>query len=354
MNYLFFATLFFFPLSAAVHVPLVPKHSNMPCDERPYDVLGVGTAITDLLVPVSDEFLQKHAIEKGGSCVVAHTKIDQILLEAGIKPVVKPGGSCANMLKGLARLGQKPCFHLRDGIDEYGILYEKSLNEHNVAVKKVADSILPSGKLVCLMTPDKNRTFTVSPGAGSAFCSKDLDAHLFKQAKVVHLEGYSLRNGSLVEDAMKLAKEGGAYISFDPGCFQLVREHRQKLFQLMEEYIDLLFINEDELRELYPLSAIDACKEIGKLVPVTCVLLGSKGCLVGVKGTVYEVGVQNVAVVDTTGAGDLFSCGFLYGLLKGYDIEHAAKIGNLLGSTVVQTVGAEIPAERWQQLINTF
>ena len=266
-------------------------------------------------------------------------------------PTVKPGGSCANTIKGLGRLGLNVAYHLRDGIDEYGKMYETNLKENNVTVLKVEDELLPSGRLACLITPDKNRSFFSSPGAGNAFCPADLNSLYFKEAKLVHLDGYSLRNSGLVEEAMKLAKAHGARISFDPGCFQLIREHKELILRLLEEYIDIFFANEDEIQELLNMPPDEGCKTLSRLVPIAVVLQGNRGCLVGSNEKVLSVPVRTVSVVDTTGAGDLFASGFLYGLLQGYSLAKCAQIGNLLGSSVIQHVGAEIPASNWPSIL---
>ncbi len=343
----------FLPLGA-VEPRLIPKTAplkSIPKENAEYDVLGVGTAMTDLIIHVSDEFLIKHGGQKGGSRVVPSHKIDEILKDAKTSPVIKPGGSCPNTLKGLAKLGLKAAYHLRDGTDEFGINYVKSLNDNNVSVIKVDDDLLPSGRLVCLITPDKNRTFCSSPGAGAAFCCADLEPECFKKAKLVHLDGYSLRNRSLVEETMKLAKEHKAMISFDPGCYQLCQEHKELILRLMKDYIDILFLNEDEVQALFNLPPEKAAIAISQYVPISVILMGNRGCLVGTKEKIFKTPVRNVPVVDTTGAGDLFASGFLYGLLQGYNLERCAYIGNYLGSSVIQHVGAEIPKELWNDIL---
>lgn len=316
-----------------------------------YQALGVGTAMTDLIIPATDDFVERHAGKKGGSSVVTIAKVDEIIAEAHSEPIIVPGGSCANTLKGLARLGIPSAYHLRDGIDEYGRRYEQSLKDNNVAVIKVEDEFLPSGRLVCLVTPDKNRTFLSVPSAGAAFGPHDLQPDCFKNAKLVHLDGYSLRNESLVEESMKLAHANGAVVSFDPGCFQLVREHRNHILMLLRDYVNILFLNEFELQELVDLPIEDACRALSELVDICVVLQGENGCYVGTKNRVFHSPSRKVNVVDTTGAGDLFASGFLYGMLQGFSLEECAYLGNYLGSTVIQHTGAEIPDHCWPAII---
>ncbi len=351
---LFRCLLCLFSIAFLPVVATVPKTAPLkatPKQHTEYDVLGVGTAMTDLIIHVNDEFLIKHGGQKGGSRVVPNHKIDEIIKDATTAPVIKPGGSCPNTLKGLAKLGLKTAYHLRDGTDEFGVNYVKSLKENNVSVIKVDDDLLPSGRLVCLVTPDKNRSFCSSPGAGAAFCCADLQPQCFKKARLVHLDGYSLRNRSLVEEAMKLAKDNGAMVSFDPGCFQLCQEHKDEILHLMREYVDVMFLNEDEVKALFNTSAEDASIAMKEIVPISVVLMGNKGCLVATKEKTFKAPVRNVEVIDTTGAGDLFASGFLYGLLQGYSLEKCAYIGNYLGSSVIQHVGAEIPGECWTEIL---
>ncbi len=315
-----------------------------------YDVLGVGTAITDMLIPVSDAFLEKHNLPKGGSRVVQMEQIDELLQEAKGEAKIMPGGSSANMLKGLSKLGLKTAFHFRDGVDGYGIQYENSLKEYSVEPLKIDDLNLPSGLVICFITPDKNRSFVAAPGAGSSFSEQDLNHDHLKSAKIVHIEGYLLRNKDVARRAMQLAKENGALVSFDPGNFSLVAEHRELILELLENYVDIVFMNEDEMRTLFALPVIDGCKKLSTLVSTTVVLMGEKGCLIGSQEEVIASPAKKVTPVDTTGAGDLFTSGFLYGMLKGYDLLVCAEIGNYLGSEVIQQIGAEIPKERWQEL----
>lgn len=348
-------TLMIFSVYLQAEITLIPKTASLqssPKESVEYDVLGIGTAMTDLIIPVSDDFVHKHAGRKGGSSVVPIHKIEEIIKESSQTPIVKPGGSCSNTLKGLGKLGVKAAYHLRDGIDYYGEQYKKNLIDNNVCVIKVDDEMLPSGRLACLITPDKNRTFLSAPSAGAAFCPADLNPDCFKKAKIIHLDGYSLRNRSLVEESMRLAKEHGAMISFDPGCFQLACEHKDLILHLMTEYVDIVFANEDEIKILFDTTSEDACRAMSKLVKVAVVLCGNKGCLVATKDTLINVPVRNVAVVDTTGAGDLFASGFLYGLLQGYSIERCAYIGNYLGSSVIQHIGAEIPPDQWEAILS--
>lgn len=362
MNYLLsLIALFFFISPCSIfsvevetfELKLVPKtapNRAQPKENVEYEVLGVGTAITDFMIPVSDEFLMRHT-QKGGSSVVSIEKIEELIKESQANPIVKPGGSCPNTLKGLGRLGVRTAYHLRDGVDEYGIRFENNLRDNNVAVLKVNDTLLPSGRLVCLMTPDRNRSFLSFPGAGDAFCPADLEPLWFEKARIVHLDGYSLRNKSLVEESMRIAKEQGAMISFDPGCFQLAREYKELILFLLEEYVDIAFTNEDEMKELFDLPPEEACRAMSQLVGVSVLLRGDKGCLIGVEDALFTAPVRKVPVVDTTGAGDLFACGFLYGLLQGYDLKKCAYIGNYLGSSVIQHVGAEIPLECWDDIV---
>ncbi len=338
MNYSLF-TLIFLLLS----LELFPSNAK-------YDVLGIGTAITDILIPVDDAFLEKHNFPKGGSRVVPMEQLDALIIEAEEEAKIMPGGSTANMLKGLAKLGVKTAFHTRDGIDPYGKQYENSLRENNVLPLKIDDPNLASGRVICFITPDKNRTFVAAPGAADAFSAADLNSSYMKEAKIVHVEGYTLRNNNLTRSSMQLAKEHGALISFDPGNYSLVEQHKEQIVDLLTNYIDIVFMNEDEIKTLYALPAEEGCKLLSKIVPVTVILLGDRGCLIGFKEKVLAVPARRVTPKDTTGAGDLFTSGFLYGMLQGYELVECAKIGNYLGSEVVQEVGAEISSERWCDL----
>ncbi len=315
-----------------------------------YDVLGIGTAITDLVIPVSDHFLQTYVGEKGGATEVSVEKIDHIITMSQQTPTVKPGGSCANSLKGLGTLGMRTAFHFRVGDDSYGHLFQQSLKQHHVEPQVIIDPLDASGKLACLVTADHQRTFCVYTGASGNFCSSDLDPHLFTQATIVHIEGYALRNANLVERAMQLAKERGATISFDLGCFQLVREHNQRIKNLISSYVDILFGNEEEMTALWDLPLEATRLELHKIAPLAIILMGKNGCYITRAQHDCSVPSYPVPAIDTTGAGDFFISGFLYGYLQKWPIEKCAQAGNLLGSKVVQYYGASIPDEAWDEM----
>ena len=328
----------------------LPNFPVLDDTTRPYDVIGVGGCIMDIVVKVSQKTYKNLSGTLGGAQVVDEATLSKMIKSVESEPQLVPGGSCANTIKGLAKTGKKIAFFSKRGDDEIGTLLEKSLKMHKVE-PLLSISKQPTGHLASFVNPQGDRTFFVCPGATLDLTSKDFTNEVFKKGKIVHIEGYFLRNNDAIETCMKMAKEAGCLVSFDLGCFELVREHKEKVLNLMSKYVDILIANKFEAKELTGKSPKDACKEIQKIVKVAIVLTGKRGCWVGSQGKLVSSTGLTANVVDTTGAGDLYTSGFLYALLERKPLEECAYIGNLFGKSVIENIGAEIPEDKWAPII---
>lgn len=312
------------------------------------EVLGIGSPVVDLILHVDEAFIDKIDVSKGSSCYLEWQMFSKLLKEAPAdSPVIVTGGSCANTIKGLASLGLSTSFFGRLGTDPMGSYFLETILDLKIEPKLIKTDT-PTSQAISFVTPDKNRTMVFFPGAGKELSDQDLHEELFDGIRHLHIEGYMLGNGQLVEEAMRLAKGKGITISFDLGSFDVAKSHRSLIFYLLSHYVDIVFANHDEAKALTGLSGEAACKKLLTLVKTAVILLGAEGCLAGSSTEMVREKTRKVDVVDTTGAGDLFASGFLYGYLSGKPLSTCARLGNLLGSTVVTEHGAEISKANWQ------
>lgn len=317
------------------------------------EVLGIGAPIVDLILHVDDDFLQEHAPGyKGGGYRPGWEKFSKILeLASDNSPTIATGGSCSNTIKGLASLGVSTALFGKLGNDKMGDFFLEKIVPLGIESLHISCQT-PTAQVMCLVTPDKNRTFVVFPGAGDEISPNDLTDQLFEGIRHLHVDGYMLYNGQIVEEAMKRAKANGATVSFDLATFNVVNAYKDHILHLLDNYVDLLFANQDEATALIGLTDEEACEELLALCDTVVILAGADGCIAGSKEGILRQGTAKVDVVDTTGAGDLFASGFIYGYLKGMPLCKCARLGNLLGSTVVTVNGAEIPKHLWEKIEN--
>jgi sugar/nucleoside kinase (ribokinase family) len=315
-----------------------------------YDILGIGGPILDQILRVSDAYLSTIFGKKGGMLPVDLETLEKIIADSGSEPVSLPGGCARNTLHGLARFGEKCAFLGMVGKDARGKIYKRLLEEESI-VSLLIESETPTAIALALVTPDGERTMRTYQGASLETRGDHLDPHLFKQPKLVHLEGYTLFNDDLTESAMRLAKENGAKISFDLASFETVKKFKDHILYLLENYVDIVFANQKEVYALIGESdeAI-AADFLGDLCEIGVVLMGSKGCFVKQGAIKLHAPAYPVEPLDTTGAGDLFESGFLHGYMRGCPVDICAHYGAIAGRAVVQVIGPIIPHEAWEDI----
>lgn len=332
---------------------ITQEHRSM-IQHHPYHVLGVGAACMDLLICVNDDFLLHVPGEKGGSQSIEIEKLNQILSYSPLTPNVATGGSCANTIKGLASLNEKCALLSHIGSDVLGEHFSHYMKKMGI-VGLFSKSSGPTSRVLCLITPDGQRTMRFCAGCSEEMSDFFLHPDYFKGVKLVHLDAYTLRNGHLTRRAMQLAKEAHAKVSIDLSSFEIIREFHPLLLELIPQYADIVFANEDEIVTLTgQISPQEGCLKLQEMCSIAVVLMGKEGCLVGHQGQIMHSPAYPTQVVDSTGAGDFFASGFLYGCLHDYPLIKCARLGNLLGHAIVEVQGTELPAEKWQAIQMTF
>jgi sugar/nucleoside kinase (ribokinase family) len=314
-------------------------------------IVGVGSALVDILVHESDDFLQKHGAAKGGMLLVDKPFIEDLLNKLSVQPALVPGGSACNTAVGVGKLGGRSRFVGTCGNGRLGRLFKTDLEKQNVE-PALFTSDSPTGRVLSIITPDAQRSMFTYLGAASETRPAELSNGCFDHAAIVHIEGYLLFNPDLILAAAKSAKASGALISLDLASYTVVAESKTLVEQIVDDYVDILIANEDEAAAFTGFTNEEqALARLAEKAPVAALKLGHRGSYIACNQTVVHAkGLGSGEAVDTTGAGDFWAAGFLFGLVNGYSIEKSAKIGSVCGYEVCQVIGASIPDEGWQRI----
>jgi sugar/nucleoside kinase (ribokinase family) len=314
-------------------------------------IVGVGSALVDILARESDDFLQRTGAVKGGMVYVDNAHIEKTLSMASSVPTVVPGGSACNTVVGISQLGGAARFVGRCGRGAMGNFFENALRTRRVD-PKLSRSNTPTGRVLSIVTPDAERSMFTFLGAASETRPEDLREDYFSDAAVVHIEGYLLFNPEVILAALRAARSAGALVSLDLASFNVVAQSREFLSDVVREHVDILIANEEEARAYTGSSDRRQILEgLGRDVQIAALKLGPQGSWIAADGQVVCVPPQgDGGAVDTTGAGDLWASGFLYGLVAGYSLAKSGAIGSACGYEVCQVMGASIPEEGWQRI----
>jgi sugar/nucleoside kinase (ribokinase family) len=315
-------------------------------------VVGIGSALVDILIQESDGFLTASGAKKGGMTLVTDPNfIDTMVSKSKSSPSIVPGGSACNTILGIGRLGQPARFIGKRGKDRLGDLFEDALRRHNVE-PRLFHSATATGRVLSIITPDAQRSMFTFLGASSETKPEELLEAYFADAALVHIEGYLLFNESLILAALKAAKASGALVSLDLASYTVVEAAKNILEDIVHDYVDVLIANEDEARAFTGHADEDkALDALSKKAKTAVVKVGKRGSCISHKGQRARIGIMGSgSAVDTTGAGDLWASGFLYGLVNGYPVDKAGRIGAACGYEVCQVVGAQIPDQGWERI----
>lgn len=313
---------------------------------KKYDVTAVGNAIVDMLCQVDDGFMDSHTLEKGMMTLVDQNRSQQ-LFEAMSSITQQSGGSAANTVAGIASFGGKCAYIGKVSDDEAGKVFRHDMLAQGIDFDTAPgdEGQPPTAKCMIFVTPDADRTMATYLGVSTELAPDDLDGEKIRNAQVTYLEGY-LFDKELAKEAFNaaamMAHMAGNQVALtlsDPFC---VNRHRDDFLKLVDGHIDILFANEQELLALYQTENFDeAIEKIGQTVSVCAVTQGAQGATIIADGKKYTVAAEKVEkLVDTTGAGDLFAAGFLYGYTRGMDPQKCGELGAAAAAEVISHVGA--------------
>jgi sugar/nucleoside kinase (ribokinase family) len=311
-----------------------------------YDVLGIGNAIFDVLVQTDDGFLSSHGMTKGGMALIDEARAASIYQDMGPATEMS-GGSAANTIVGIANLGARAAYVGKIKDDQIGRLYAHDIRAAGVAFETgPAPGGPATGCSYILVTPDGERTMNTYLGAAQDLTPADIDEAQVAASAILYLEGYLWDPASAKEAFVKastIAHGAGRQVALTLSDSFCVDRYRDEFIGLMRNgTADLIFANEAELRSLYQTQDFDAAlKQLRNDVKLGVVTRSEKGCVVASSEGVIAVPAFPIQkMVDTTGAGDLFAAGFLFGMVRGASFENAGRLGALAAAEVIQHIGA--------------
>ncbi|HBL72887.1 MAG TPA: adenosine kinase [Bacteroidales bacterium] len=320
-----------------------------------YKILGMGNALTDVLVQLtSEDLLNELGLPKGSMQLIDEAtflRLQQRLVGMPLQWVC--GGSAANTITGVSRMGVRTGFIGKVHNDPVGLNYKKDIEQHGVT-PFMLEGEQPSGQAIVFITPDGERTFATYLGAASALEAKDLNPAHFNGFDLFYIEGYLVQNHTLMTTAIRMAREAGLLVALDLASYNVVEGNRAFLQDQVEGHIDIVFANEEEAKALTGLEPEAALAWLGDRVDIAVVKLGAKGAMAR-KG--LELATQpavSARCVDTTGAGDLFAAGFLYGLAMDKSLNECVYFGTVAAGKVIESIGPKIDKAGWDSVMATF
>lgn len=314
-------------------------------------ILGIGSALTDILTQIEDEsILAELHLPKGSMTHIdgdTSKKIAQRL--TSFDNQMAAGGSAANTVSGLAKLGIEAGFLGKVGQDEVGQFFEKSMADSNVKLELIKTNTL-SGRVQAFVTEDGERTFATYLGASSELSPDDIKPELFKGWDIFYVEGYLVFNPNMLNKAMETAKSAGLKIAIDLASYNMVEDHRDYMLQLIENYVDIVFANESEAKALTGMEPEEAIDFIASRCEIAVVKVGKKGAYIKRGNEVIKVDSIKCNPIDTTGAGDMWAAGFLAGLVKDEPLAKCGNMGAIVAGNVIEVMGAKMSDERWDNI----
>ena len=313
------------------------------------NVIGIGSALVDILTRIDDDSILEELNIPKGSMQLVDEKSSAVIGEklSKYESSMAPGGSAANTIHALAKMGIESGFVSFVGNDEIGRFFEESMN--SVGVKPLlSHSDTASGTARTIISRDAERTFATNLGASMELNESVITEDLFSNWDYCYVEGYLIANKPVFKKTIETAKKCGCEVILDLASYNVVEENREFLNELLPQ-INIIFANEEEAKSLTLMSAEESLHYIADKVDIAVVKIGKKGSLIKRGEEVVSIGCNDVKVVDTTGAGDMYAAGFLYGLINGYDLQRCGTIGNLLAESIIQVIGAKMDESNWEE-----
>lgn len=314
-------------------------------------VLGLGNALVDILAGVpNDDFLHQFDLPKGSMQLIDENTAQKITSHLRSFELRKaPGGSAANTINGLSKLEVKTGFIGKIGGDEIGEFFKSDMIRSGIK-PMLSIGKAPSGRALVFVTPDSERTFATYLGAAIELTPVELTEADFKGYAYFHIEGYLVQNHDLVRQAVKIAKKNGLKISLDLASYNVVEQNMEFLDEIIRDYVDIVFANQDEAKAFTGLDPEGALSELAGLCDIAVVKIGRKGSLIKRGNERHKIGIIDATPLDKTGAGDLYASGFIYGLINKYPLNVCGEIGSILSGKVIEVVGPKMEDHVWDEI----
>lgn len=318
-----------------------------------YDVVAIGNAIVDIMGRCDDAFLERHGAIKGHMRLVDSEQISRIYGAMG-PGVEVSGGSAANTMVGVASFGGRSAFIGKVAEDEFGRIFRHDIRAAGVTFNSepVAGKA-PTSRSLILVTPDGQRTMNTYLGISTDLDHGEVDPKIISNSDIVYLEGYLFDRPeakAAFRQAVAIAAAAGRRVALTLSDSFCVNRHRDEFLDLIRSGIGILFANESEITALYETDDFEEAKRRASKDTSLAVLTRSeKGSIIVADGRTIEIQVDPVKVVDTTGAGDMYAAGFLFGLARGYSLETAGRLGSFAAGEIIGHMGAR-PEARFSHL----
>lgn len=336
----------------SAHIKTMPKHdfvTSKVLDMK--KILGMGNALVDIMTTVpNDDVLAQFNLPKGSMQLIDADLSHKIVEIIGqYNPRITAGGSSANTIHGLAGLGAKCGFLGKIGTDKMGQMFKTDMDKAGITTH-LYTSDTASGRAVAFVTPDSERTFATYLGAAVELAATDINASVFAQYDYFYIEGYLVQDHNLIETAIKTARNQKMKVVIDLASYNVVDENRDFLRRIINDYVDIVFANEEEAKSFTGKDAEAAAEEIASMCDIAVVKIGKRGSIIRQGSKVYRAGIIDANCIDTTGAGDLYAAGFLYGLITDQPLDRCGYLGALLSGKVIENIGGQISAEGWEEI----
>ena len=322
------------------------------------DLVGIGNSIVDIITNVDDEFLKENLLEKGSMNLISLEDSNKILKKCKIIKQIS-GGSAANTVVSLANLKNNVEFIGLIKDDEFGNFFVKDIKESGAKFNsKAIKTNNSSAHSIILITPDAQRTMCTYLGASNQFEPNNINYNSIKNSKYLYLEGY-LWDSDLAKKAFiqaaQTAKDSNTKIILSLSDSFCVDRHRESFIHLIEDFVDILFCNEAEIKSLFKEVDLQNCKTgIQSICELTVITLGEKGSLLIDKSNIEFIKPVILGeVIDTTGAGDIFAGGFIHGLINNYSLNSCGKLGSICAGHIVTQIGSR-PQTNLKDLISKY
>ncbi len=314
-------------------------------------ILGIGNSLVDIMVRIdNDQILSELDLPKGSMQLMDKTRSNQVLDRVrAFEKSHSAGGSTANTIHGLGMLGAKTGFIGVVGEDEFGGSFVRDMINAGVDLHMI-HSKNETGRVVALVTTDFERTFATHLGASAEFSHEFVSNFKYADYHYILIEGFLVQDHELVRTVAEKAKAAGLTTAIDLCSYNVVEANRDFLNEIITKYIDIVFANEEEAKALTGLEPRKALDEIASKVKIAVVKIGSKGSMIKSGEASWDIGVIDVSPVDTTGAGDLYASGFLYGLSEGKSLQTCGEYGAMLSGNVIEFIGSKMDKDRWNRI----
>lgn len=315
--------------------------------DKKFDLASVGNALVDVLTHVDDDFIKAESVSgmvKGGMTLIDEDRARD-LYEKMPPSIEMSGGSAANTLAGFASLGGKSAFIAKVADDQLGQVFLHDLKSQSIEIGTPPLKDGPeTGRCLILITPDAQRTMNTFLGASVELNEDDIDEDVISNASITYLEGYLFDRDqakAAFHKAGDIVNKAGTKLALTLSDTFCVDRHREDFLELVNGSVDILFANEEEIKSLYQTDDFQsACDSIAGKCEIAAITRSEKGSIIINGGHRVEVdAVQPNELVDTTGAGDLYAAGFLYGLTQGKTLAESGQLGSIAAAEVISHIG---------------